>query len=467
MPFFRSSLLLAAWLAVSAPALAASARPTNFIVIMADDLGYGDVGFNGGKEIPTPHLDRLAAGGAVCTDAYVTFATCAPSRAGFITGRYPQRFGFERNLAWQPNNPATGLPRSETTLPETLRPLGYRSGLVGKWHLGAHTSLHPLERGFDEFFGHIGGGKAYFPEDLVIRETLDCRNEPDSYRAWLSRGREPVRTRDYVTEELTREALDFVRRQKHDPFFLFLAYNAPHGPLQAPSEELAKFAHIQNEKRRTYAAMVGVLDRGVGRLLDLLDELRLAEDTVVFFLSDNGGPPKDNASSNAPLRGGKASAYEGGIRVPFVVRWPGRIPAGLVYREPVSSLDIFATIAATGRVPARTERPLDGVDLLPLLRGEKTAPADRRIFLRMFDTGRLAMREGDYKIVRNGKNEPLALYHLATDLSESTNLADAEPQRLARMNAAYEAWAAELMEPAFAGLDMREWAAPQAPLTRK
>lgn len=454
-------------LLIASSSLFAADRAPNLVVIVADDLGYGDVGFQGNKDIPTPNLDRLAAGGVVFSSGYVTFPTCAPSRAGMLTGRYPQRHGFERNTAWQPKNPGTGLAVGETTLAAALRPAGYKSGLVGKWHLGAHENFHPLNRGFDEFYGHLGGGKAYFPEDLTIRDTLASRNEPDSYRSWITRGFEPVRTEAYLTDELSREAVDFVRRQKDNPFFLLLAYNAPHAPLQAPSEEIAKFDHIKNPKRRTYAAMVSVMDRGVGRLLDALDELKLSDDTLVFFLSDNGGPLDANGSLNGPLRGGKSSAYEGGFRVPFVARWPGRIPAGINYEKPVSSLDIFATIAAVNKLPADRERPLDGVNLLPYVRGEKDGSPHERIYLRMFDTGRYAMREGDYKIVRNGKDSATALYNLADDIGERTDLAAAEPERVARMQAAYDAWSAELKEPAFPGLDMREWSVRQPPLTVK
>lgn len=284
----------------------------NIIVIMTDDQGYADVGFNGCKDIPTPNMDRIATGGVVFTAGYAPFTVCAPSRAGFLTGRYPQRFGFERNTAWQPGNPTTGLAAQETTLAAALRPAGYKSGAIGKWHLGAHENFHPLNRGFDEFYGHLGGGHCYFPEELTIQHTKEARNEPDSYRTWISRGFEPVRTERYLTEEFTREALDFVRRQKDNPFFLYLAYNAPHAPLQAPAEEIAKFAHIKNEKRRTYAAMVSVVDRGVGQLLDLLDELKLTDNTLVVFTVDNGGSVGAIAANNGKLRGEKGSPFEGG-----------------------------------------------------------------------------------------------------------------------------------------------------------
>lgn len=441
---------------------AAERKAPNLIVIMTDDQGFGDTGFNGCKDIPTPNMDRLAASGAVCTNAYTAFSVCAPSRAGFLTGRYPQRFGFERNTAWQPTVPTTGINPAEKTLADALRPYGYHSGIIGKWHLGANDNFHPLNRGFDEFYGHLGGGHRYLPEELTIKNTLDCHNEPDSYRSWILRGFEPVRTERYLTEEFTREALDFVRRQKENPFFLFLSYNAPHAPLQAPAEEVAKFAHIKNEKRRTYAAMLTVVDRGIGQVLDLLDELKLADDTIVFFLSDNGGPMSANGSSNGVLRGSKGDVFDGGFHVPFAVRWPGKIPARSTYTQPVSSLDIFATLAAANHIPASTERPLDGVDLIPYLRGEKTDAPHERIYLRMFDAGAFAMREGDFKIVQPKKAASPALYNLAKDISERTDISEGNAERFSKMQREYQEWNAQLIDPAFPGLDMREWQKPQA-----
>jgi arylsulfatase A-like enzyme len=297
--------------------------------------------------------------------------------------------------------------------------------------------------------------------------TLDARNEPDSYRSLLTRGREPVRTQDYLTNEFTREALEFVSRHKNGPFFLYLAYNAPHSPLQAQSEEIAKFAHIKNEKRRTYAAMISVMDRGIGQLLDLLDEQNLTKDTLVVFFSDNGGPTNNNGSLNGKLRGAKSDAYEGGWRVPFVARWPGKIPAGAVFEKPVSSMDIFATVAAANGPAAHADRPLDGVNLLPYVNGEKPGAPHERIYLRSFSSGSFAMREGDYKIVRNRKGDAIGLYNLAKDISERNDLAAAQPERLARMLATYEEWSDQMIEPTFPGLDMREWTIPQPPLTRK
>lgn len=464
-----TSYLLA--LSSTALLLGSEPRPPNLIVIMTDDQGYADVGFNGHlKDFTTPHLDRLAAEGVIFTDGYVTYSVCGPSRAGFITGRYQQRFGFERNPAWRPADPTVGLPLEERTLAEALRPLGYTSSIIGKWHLGGHDRFHPLNRGFDEFYGHLGGGKRYFPSDLTIKNTLDARNEPESYRSWITRGFEPVRTEHYLTEEFTREALDFVRRQAatpDSPFFLFLSYNAPHAPMQAPEEDIARFPHIEDEKRRIYAAMVTVLDRGVGELLDLLDTLNLSENTLVFFLSDNGGPTSSNASSNAPFRGTKSTPFEGGIRVPFAARWPGVIPAGLRFTQPVSSLDIFGTIAALSHYSPDPQRPLDGVNLIPYLRGEKAGAPHERIYLRMFDRGVFAFREGDFKIVRPQNIEQPRLFNLRLDPTESRDLHQAQPQRTSRLLKTYQEWNAQLIAPTFDGLDMREWSRPQPPLNTR
>lgn len=454
--------ILSTSLLIAEETVEAPSRAPNLIVIMADDLGYGDVGINGGKEIPTPHIDRLAREGVQFTDAYVSYSVCGPSRAGFITGRYQQRFGFERNPAWKPNDPSVGLPLEESTLAEALRPAGYRSAVIGKWHLGAHDQFHPLNRGFDEFFGHLGGGLRYFPEDLYIRDYKEARNEPESYVTWIVRNHEPVRTTRYLTEEFTHEATEFIRRQKDGaPFFLFLSYNAPHAPMQAPADEIARFKHIEDEKRRIYAAMVSVLDQGVGEITALLDELELSENTLLFFLSDNGGPTHSNASNNSPLRGTKGKVFEGGFRVPIVARWSGVLPAGTQVSEPVSSLDIFGTIAALNDLGENPDRPLDGVNLMPFMLNERSGAPHSRIYLRMFDTGAFAYRENDFKVLRVKQDAPPRLFNLAEDISESKNLAGWSEQRVSAMLQNYEVWNSELMKPQFEGLDMNEWRHPK------
>mgnify|MGYP002737446254 CR=1 FL=1 len=449
---FLVALGAVAFAPVTAAADAGPKRPPNLVVIMTEDQGYADVGFQGCTDIPTPHLDSIAAAGVRFTNGYVAYSVCSPSRAGFLTGRYPQRFGHERNPAWQPENPQSGLPVTETLLPAALGRVGYVSGLVGKWHLGAYAHFHPLARGFNEFFGHLGGGHRYLPEELTLEETTAARNEAESYRLLIRRGHTPVRTTQYLTDEFTDEAVRFVERHKETPFFLYLAYNAPHAPLQAPERYLERFREIKNPRRRTYAAMVSAVDDGVGRLLAKLRDLKLEDDTIVVFLSDNGGPTPDNASDNRPLRGQKGNPWEGGIRVPFAMQWPGRIPAGMVYEQPVISLDIFATIAALAQAPLDPERPLDGVNLLPYLTGEKTGAPHEAIYLRMFDRGVFAVRSGDLKLVIPERDAAPQLFDLRHDLGETKDLAAQRPDDLARLEKLRTIWNAQLVPPVFDGL---------------
>ena len=309
-------------------AFGVEAKPPNLIVIMADDLGYADVGFNGCKDIPTPNIDKIANNGIRFTSGYVTYSVCSPSRAGFITGRYPQRFGYERNAQYKPGDSNMGLSLSEDTIADALGKVGYKSMVIGKWHLGAHPVLHPLKRGFDEFYGHLGGGHRYMPEDLTIKDSYKAKDEPESYLTWILRDNNPVKPTKYLTDEFSDEAVRFVERHKDDNFFLFLSYNAPHNPLQATEKYLSRFEHIKDRKRKIYAAMVSAVDDGVGMLLDKLDELKLTDNTLIFFLSDNGGPEHANASDNGVLRGGKGDVWEGGYRVPFAVHACGAAGQG-------------------------------------------------------------------------------------------------------------------------------------------
>jgi len=431
---------------------ASYAEKPNLIVIMADDLGYADVGFNGCKEIPTPSIDTIASNGIRCSSGYTSYSVCGPSRAGFITGRYQQRFGFERNPQYSTTDPNMGVTLKEDTIADALSKAGYHCGVIGKWHLGAHESLHPLKRGFDEFFGHLGGGHQYLTELLTIKNSNKARNEAESYRTWILRNHEPVKPTKYLTDEFSDEAVSFVQRNKDKPFFLFLSYNAPHGPLQATQEYLDRFPTIDNKKRKTYAAMVSAVDDGVGRLLKTLENNKLTENTLVFFLSDNGGPTSKNASRNAPLRGSKSDVWEGGYRVPFAVQWPGTLGKGQVYDHPVSSLDIFGTIAALSGAKIAKERPLDGVNLVPYLNGEKKTAPHTAIYLRKFDQQRFAVRKGDYKMVILGKDQAPHLYNLANDLGETKNIAAQNPEKLAELDKLRKAWASELIDPVFKGL---------------
>lgn len=450
----KSCISLVAILAFTVPCHAAP-RP-NVVVILADDLGYADVGFNGCEDIRTPRIDQISDGGVRFTAGYVTHAFCSPSRAGLLTGRYQQRFGHEQNVIFSPDDPDMGLPRDQKTLADALGASGYATGIVGKWHLGAHEELHPLSRGFDFFYGMLSGGHNYFPHLLTIAEP---RRHEDGYSSKILKNRERVDETEYLTDGLSREAVGFIERNAEQPFFLYLAYNAPHTPMQVTDEYRSRYPHIENRKRQTYAGMVSAVDDGVGRVLDTLDRLGLTENTLLFFLSDNGGPTKANASENTPLRSGKGHVYEGGLRVPFAFRWDAVLPAGVDYDQPVSSLDIFATSIAAAGAAAPEGQSLDGVDLVPYLTGKREDPPHPVLLWRMKRKGipaiRSAVRIGDFKLDEDRPRE-FELYNVAQDIHESNELSESQAERLKEMREVYERWASELVEPKFLGLSQRK-----------
>ncbi|MEW5870603.1 MAG: sulfatase-like hydrolase/transferase [Chloroflexota bacterium] len=402
-----------------------TARP-NLILILADDLGYAGLGCQGG-DLPTPNIDSLTAGGVRAASGYVTCPVCAPTRAGLLTGRYQQRFGFETNPG--PGDETSGLPLSEKIIPEYLKELGYATAMFGKWHLGSSPEQQPTQRGFDEFFGFLGGSHSYLPGE---RQT----GGP------LLRGDTPVQEAAYLTDALRGEALSFIDRRQHEPFFLYLAFNAVHTPLQAPDEYMQRFTHIADEARRTHAAMLAALDDAVGAVLNKLAETGLEQDTLVVFLSDNGGPTAQTTASNAPLRGGKATLYEGGVRVPFLLRWPRRLPAGLVYTQPIASLDLLPTLLSAAG--AASSAQLDGVDLLPHLSGSQPAAPHDQLYWRMRQ--QWALRSGDWKLVQTEGGRRPMLFNLAEDLSEQNDLSTQEPARLRTLRSQYQAWADQMVD---------------------
>lgn len=368
-------------------------RPPNILLIMADDLGYGDVGFNGGK-IPTPHIDSLAKNGMVFEQGYVTAPQCAPSRAALLTGRYQQKFGFEVNFEVPgPSGdpyPGAGLPVGERTMADFLRAAGYHTGVIGKWHLGEEPQFHPLQRGFDEFFGFLGGLSPYMglakPSvpgtwdwcDLANADVHTVKNRMDRRIPNMIRNNSPAKVTSYLTDALGEEACSFMERNKDKTWFLYLAFNAPHTPIEATPKYLERFPDIADPMARTYAAMVSALDDAVGRTLQTLQDLNLEQRTLVVFLSDNGAPLRVVPSaSNAPLRGEKGDVLEGGVRVPFVARWNGHIPAGVKIHAPVSALDLLPTFLALSGNPPSPEAKLDGENLMEtLLLGKQ--PTDQR-----------------------------------------------------------------------------------------
>lgn len=456
----KQLILTCAYLFVTASlSLKAVDRP-NLIVIITDDQGYHDVGFNGCTDIPTPHLDSLAASGVNFTNGYVSFPVCGPSRAGLMTGRYQDRFGFTTNPSTDPENPIAGLPLEEETMATVLRKVGYKSAAIGKWHLGTHPHFHPNERGFDHFFGFLAGGLNFMPEMLTLNDLSEVTRRWDWYRMKVEENGRNVEIDDYLTDELTDAATDFIDRKAKGkaPFFLYLAYNAPHTPLQATEKYLNRFQHIADKDRRTYAAMVSAVDDGVGRVLQTLREHEIEENTLIFFLSDNGGAT-NNASDNAPLRGHKSDLFEGGIRVPFAAQWKGTLPAGLVYEEPVISLDIFGTIAGITGVAIAEERPLDGVNLLPYLTGEKTGRPHDQLFWRKWEQNAMAIREGSIKLVANAQRQKdiPGLYDLTADIDESDNLRSQDSETTQRLLDKWEAWDAGLKDRVFPTLMKDEW----------
>jgi len=313
--------------------------------------------------------------------------------------------------------------------------------------MGTHPDHHPNNRGFDYFYGFLSGGHRYFPEELTLEDLSEVTEKYEWYNTRLLRNDERVDTDEYLTDEISHEAVDFIKREKEGPFFLYVAYNAPHAPLQASQEYLDRNAHIENERRRTYAAMITAVDDGVGRILDTLREEGIDENTMVFFLSDNGGPLEKNASDNGVLRDGKGSPFEGGIRVPFAARWPGQIQAGADYDNPVISLDILATIVGEAVVDTSGNKPLDGTNLMPFLRGEASGVPHDVLFWRGFDQKWIAARDSNIKAVHK-KNDKM-LFDLEDDLSEANNIIRSNKKSHSVLATQMDAWNSEMIDPVF------------------
>lgn len=431
---------LALSLLTAASASAEGREKPNILLIVSDDQGYADVGFQGCKDIPTPHLDQLAREGVRCTSGYVSHPFCSPTRAGLMTGRYQQRFGHENNPFYNPADDKEGLPLSEKLLPEFLGKAGYTTGWIGKWHLGAAPHFRPENRGFAETFGFIGGGHKF----LNWQENV--RNE---YTVPIERNGKAVAVKQHVTTALGKEAADFVKRHREEPWFLYLAFNAPHQPNEPTPERLARFASIENPVRRAYAAQVSLMDDAIGDALEALRATGQEENTLVFFFSDNGGPITKNGSKNDPLRGAKGDVFEGGMRVPFVVKWPSKLPAGGTYARPVSSLDVFATSLGVAGADMPADRKYDSVNLMPFLRGEEKGVPHDALFWRT-TRNIWAIRAGDAKLVRLGKKKD-DLYDLQSDIGEKSSLQAERPEEAARLASKLEAWDKELVPPAFPG----------------
>ena len=447
-----------------------SVRP-NVIVILADDLGYGDTSVYGSKIVSTPNIDALAASGVRFTRGYVSHPVCAPSRAALMTGRYQVRFGYEFNPVGRDRQ--GGVEPTEVMTPALMRSAGYRTGMIGKWHLGQSAGFHPLDRGFDEYFGITAGASSFM---LDMKEGDDAYTPPGSEdtvrlpgtrdpsvqltpveemrqmrRATpVTRGRQVVEEPAYLTEAFTREAVDYIGRHKSEPFYLYVAYNAPHTPLQATKKYLDRYRHIPDRGTRIYAAMVSALDDGVGEIRRKLAAEGIEQNTLIVFLSDNGCAGYIlGACTNAPLSGFKGEHLEGGVRVPFIASWPAALPAGRVDDRPVSALDILPTaLVAAGAVPPQN---LDGRDMMPMF-ADSTSSSSRQLYWRAGPTH--AVIDGDWKLWTSETLEAdgsagshTMLFDLERDPEEQRNLAAQNPAEVERLRKMFDQWSASMAEP--------------------
>ncbi|MBS1612550.1 MAG: sulfatase-like hydrolase/transferase [Bacteroidetes bacterium] len=477
------------YLADSVRGLSKMKRP-NVILILADDLGQTDISLYGNKIVSTPNIDGIGRRGATFTEGYISSPVCSPSRAGLITGRYQQRFGHE----FQPNNrylnnvfeyigfkimprfrPVTpiktkyvpeteermrqGLPPSEITMAEMLKKYGYTNALIGKWHLGAADFAIPCNRGFDYQYGFYEAFTLYTPTKNDTDDIVDVpakRDFMDHHQWKTAEGREGncailrnccerQEESKYLTDKLTDEAIAFVDRSKDQPFFLYLPYNAPHAPLQVPKQYYEQFGHIKDPVKRVYAAMIKKLDDEVGRLLSHVDSLGLGENTIIVFLSDNGGAVYNGTTDNAPYRGGKLTNFEGGLRVPFMMEWKGKIKPGTVYSNPVISLDVFSTIAAAIGIELPQDRKYDGVDLIPYVNGDSTGVPHQVLFWR--SDFNVAVREGEWKYVSNAYNGEKVLYNMREDSVERKNLYYLKPDVVKHLTDDLAVWETEMVKP--------------------
>lgn len=464
------------------PAHAAPARKPNVIVILADDLGYGDTGVYGSKIVKTPNIDALARDGVRFTQGYVSHPVCAPSRAALLTGRYQTRFGYEFNPVGRDRNGGVSL--DETFIGQVMQKAGYRTGMVGKWHLGQSGDYHPVARGFDEYFGTTAGANAFIVDTKPGDEFHTPPGAEATYgtaeggsglgsgseaaqmvvlreRSPITRGRDPVEVKEYLTDAFTNEAVRFIGANKDKPFFLYLAHTTPHTPLQAPAKYIDRYKDVPNKGQRVYAAMVSALDDSVGAVRAKLKAEGIEKDTLIVLLSDNGCAGYiGDACTNTPLNGYKGTHLEGGVRVPFVMAWPGHI-APKVETRVVSSLDIAPTAAALAG--ATMPKGSDGVDLIPYLTGKNAATPNPTLYWRSGPN--FAIRDGDWKMWMVNRADPseqastgsgvtpdgvqakmsplgrfVMLYNLKDDPSETRNLAKDQPDVVARLQAKIETW---------------------------
>jgi arylsulfatase A-like enzyme len=453
LTLFSCSVVLAmlAPLRAAEPVQVRSDKP-NILVILADDLGFGDIGVHGGREVPTPNIDALAASGVRCTNGYVSAPYCSPSRAGFLTGRYQTRFGHEFNphLGDEKN---LGLPLDQRTIADRLRAAGYATSLIGKWHQGFNAAHHPQSRGFDDYFGFLVG-----MHNFLLRKDAEAEFGSAYSRNMIYRSREIEKLDGYTTDLFTDEALKFVDRHADKPWFLYLAYNAVHTPL----EVLEKYgkrvpANVTDPERRGYLSLLIGLDDAIGRVREHLGKTGADKNTLIFFFSDNGGSGRKpylafNTGLNTPLRGDKGQTLEGGIHVPFFVSWAGQIAAGQIYEKPVCALDILPTACAVAGAPP--DSMLDGLNLLPFLKGTSKAEPHAALYWRFGP--QKAVRRGNWKLVdwfdfKTRQSSGWQLFNLADDIGEKRDLAKSRPEIVSELSNLWNKWNAQNIDPLWHG----------------
>ena len=411
-------------------------RPPNIVLLFSDDLGYGDTSLYGSEKIPTPNIDALGKQGVRFSNAYVTAASCSPSRAGLMSGQYQQRFGFEFNTAGGAitNRLHRGLDPSVVTMADVLKQAGYVTGMFGKWHLGTQPQFHPQARGFDEFYGFLAGAHSFFPAKT-----------PQPFHSTIMRDTSPLIEPEYLTDAIARETVTFIDANHTKPFFAYVPFNAVHTPIEATEKYQDRFPNESNQTKRDYYAMTSALDDAVGSIVAAIDKHGLTNNTLVIFVNDNGGPIYTGVQSNGPLKLGKLFLFEGGIRVPMIIKLPGTFEPNSVYDQPTSTLDLFPTICSTAGIKIPPKINLDGVDLTPFIKGKISELPHDTLF---WSNGpNIAVRHGDWKLVKSYDNT--WLFNLASDIGESNNIAKSKPEIVEQLETLYREWRSQMSEPAW------------------
>ncbi len=435
-------LLFAACTALCCLCVRTSAQPApaskpNVLLILADDLGYADIGCQAvEKDVKTPNIDSIAQNGVRFTQGYVSCPVCSPSRAGILTGKYQERFGHEHNPTADFDG-KFGLPKDQITLANEFHRIGYATAAFGKWHEGNSEGYYPNQRGFDTFFGFLGGMHTYFQRSAPQDQGFNS----------IRRDNTPVDEKTYLTDAITREAVSFIDSHATSPFFMYVAYNAVHVPQAAPPKYQNRFPDVTDHQRKMMLAMLSAEDDGVGAVLTKLRDLHLEENTLVIFLSDNGGPTAENGSRNSPLRGFKGQVWEGGIRIPFMLQWKGKLPAGKVLTDPIISLDLFPTTLAAAGADPRKEISLDGINLLPYINGDTTKP-HQTLYWRF--SPQWAIRDNNYKLLKT-RDGITHLFDLEKDPSEKSDLFATSPELANQLQSKFDAWNKTLAEPLWPG----------------